>query len=146
MIYLDTSVIIKLYIKEVFSSEVSKWLRENNEAIPITNFHYLEFINAINLKQFRNEMTIDEAGLIISKFNKHEMKGIFYRPLIDWPDIFKYALDLSRNHTTNIGSRSLDILHVALALSIKADRFLTFDEKQSKLAHLAGLKIEKLTK
>jgi hypothetical protein len=38
----------------------------------------------------------------------------------------------------------LDILHVALALSIVADRFLTFDDRQTKLAALVGLKIEKI--
>ncbi len=47
-----------------------------------------------------------------------------------------------KKHSENIGSRSLDILHVAFALSIKADRFLTHDERQAKLAALAGLKIE----
>jgi len=141
MFYADTTVIVKLYVKEGHSLEVSDWLRENNEAIPLTKFHELEFINAINLKQFRNEITIDDVRLIISKFNDHEKRGIFYRPQIDWTNIFLNAIELSKNHTKDIGSRSLDILHVAAALSIKADQFLTFDERQSKLAFLAGFKV-----
>jgi predicted nucleic acid-binding protein len=38
----------------------------------------------------------------------------------------------------------LDILHVASALSIKAKQFMTFDDRQSKLASLAGLRLIKL--
>ncbi len=142
MLYVDTSVIVKLYIKEEKSLEASKLIIENNEAIPLTSLHELEFTNAINLKQFRAEITTDDAHFITSRFNDHESKGIFFRPLFNWADTFKYAFDLSNNHTQIIGSRSLDILHVAMALSIKADRFLSFDNRQSKLASLSGLKIE----
>ncbi len=60
MVYVDTSVIVKLYIKEEQSREASNWLKKNNEAVPLTRFHDLEFINAIHLKQFRSEITKDE--------------------------------------------------------------------------------------
>jgi len=80
----------------------------------------------------------------MSKFYEHESKGIYYRPQLSWAEIFRYAIDLSKNHTKNTGSRSLDILHVASALSMKAGRFLTLDTRQSKLASLAGLKIVKV--
>jgi predicted nucleic acid-binding protein len=36
MIYVDTSVIVKLYIREEHSREASEWLRKNNEAIPLS--------------------------------------------------------------------------------------------------------------
>ena len=60
--------------------------------------------------------------------------------------VFIHAIEVSKKHSAGIGSRSLDILHVASALSINADRFLTFDGRQTKLAALAGLKIENLKK
>lgn len=144
MVYVDTSVIVKLYIKEEYSLNASNWLKENDEAIPLTSFHELEFVNAIHLKQFRTEITLDETHLIISRFEEHEKKGIYYRPQLDWSATFTHAIDLSKKHSANIGSRSLDILHVASALSISADRFLTLDDRQSKLAALAGMKIEKI--
>ena len=141
MLYIDTSVIVKLYIKEEHSLAVSNWLKENNEAIPLTLFHELEFNNVINLKEFRSEITTDEIRLIMANFDEHKSTGIFYRPQISWTDTFKWAIDLSRKHTGKMGSRSLDILHVASALSIKADRFFTFDERQTKLAALSGMEI-----
>jgi len=142
VVYVDTSVIVKLYIKEEYSQESSNWLKENNEAIPLTSFHELELINAIHLKQFRAEVTSDETHLILSRFEEHEKSGIYYRPQLDWSAIFIHAIDLSKKHSASIGSRSLDILHVASALSINADRFLTLDDRQTGLAKLADLKIE----
>jgi len=145
VLYVDTSVIVKLFVKEEHSLDASNWLRKNNEAIPLTVFHELEFNNAINLKEFRAEISPDETRLIMARFAEHESKGVFYRPQISWAESFKYAVDLSRKHTKKTGSRALDILHVASALSIKADRFLSFDERQSKLASLAGMRIEYCT-
>jgi predicted nucleic acid-binding protein len=139
MLYVDTSVIVKLYVKEKHSLDASNWLKENNEAIPLTVFHELEFNNAINLKEFRGEITRDKTRLITARFADHESKGIYYRPQISWTDTFKYAVDLSRKHSRKTGSRALDILHVASALSMKADRFLTLDERQSRLVSLAGI-------
>jgi len=144
VLYVDTSVIVKLYVKEEHSSDSSNWLKKNNEAIPLTVFHELEFNNAMNLKEFRAEITPDETRIIMARFAEHESKGVFYRPPINWVDTLKYAIDLSRRHTKKTGSRSLDILHVASALSIKADRFLTLDKRQSELASLTGIKIEHL--
>ena len=142
MLYVDTSVLVKLYIKEEFSLEVSHRIRRNNEAIPLTRFHELEFTNALYLKQFRTEMTNEQALLVLSKFDEHQRRGVYYRPQINWTDTMNSALDLSQSHTKTTGSRSLDILHVASALAIKADRFLTLDKRQSALAGLAGLTID----
>ncbi len=96
MVYVDTSLIVKLYIREEFSKETSVWLKKNNEAIPLTSFHELELINAIHLKQFRAEITSDEARLVMSKFEEHETRGIYYRPQLDWSVIFSHAIDLSK--------------------------------------------------
>jgi len=139
MVYVDTSVIVKLYIKETYSQEASAWISANNEAIPKTIFHELEFSNAIRLKQFRNEMSNRQAEIVFQRFSKHEKESIFYHPQINWSDAFIRSLALSKSHTKTIGSRSLDVIHVASALSMGAERFFTFDEKQSQLAAAAGL-------
>jgi predicted nucleic acid-binding protein len=141
MIYVDTSVIVKLYVREERSQDASDWLRAQNRAMPLTPFHELEIINAIKLKQFRKEMTEEEAELVLTRLTEHEKIGVFYRPQFQWADVFSLAIDLSRKHTGSIGSRSLDVLHVASAFSLSVDGFLTFDEKQSKLAVAAGLEV-----
>lgn len=146
MIYVDTSVVVKLYVREAFSLNVSNWIRKNNEAMPLTPFHELEFKNAIHLKRFRKEMTAEEVESIMTRFDDHEAKGVYYRPMFEWSEVFNTALHLTKMSTGQIGCRSLSLLHVASALTLRADRFLTFDEKQARLAKLAGLKIKRWAK
>ena len=54
---------------------------------------------------------------------------------------FYLCADLARRHGPKLGVRTLDSLHVACALELKAERFWTFDERQAKLAKAEGLKI-----
>jgi predicted nucleic acid-binding protein len=60
---------------------------------------------------------------------------------LDWSALFNYAVDLSKKHSATVGARSLDILHIASALAVKAEKFLTVDGRQTEVAKLAGLKI-----
>ena len=141
MLYLDTSAIVKLYVKEKYSRDLARWLTRNNEAIPLTNFHELEFTNAVNLKRYRGEISNEDAQHIILRFNTHTGKGIFYSHSLDWVEVFKLAIELSDKFTPVIGSRSLDIMHVASALSLEPSNFITFDERQEKIASQSGLHI-----
>ena len=145
MIYVDTSAIVKLYIKEPDSAMVSDWVKNNNEPIPLSGLIELEFINALKLKQFRDELNTDEFEKLISLLYEHERRGVYYRPTMDWPGVFSLAFSLSKNHTPDCGARSLDILHVGSALTMKAETFLTFDVRQMQLANQTGLKTIELT-
>ena len=141
MLYADTSVIVKLYFRETYSREAADRISQYGESIPFTPFHDLEFTNAVNLKLFRKELTQSKANIIFERFSEHEQKGVYYRPPIDWTETMIRSIDLSKRHTSDIGSISLDIMHVALALSIGADRFFTLDGRQSQLALMAGLNV-----
>ena len=54
---------------------------------------------------------------------------------------FTNAAVLARTYVAKLGTRTLDTLHVAAALELKAQQFWTFDERQAKLAKAAGLKV-----
>ncbi len=58
---------------------------------------------------------------------------------IDWTDILRRAELLGAKYNQSIGCRSADLFHVAAALELGADVFLSFDERQAKLAEAAGL-------
>ena len=64
-------------------------------------------------------------------------------PLV-WPDVITIADELSENHTAALGVRSLDLLHVAAAVSLSAKAFLTCDGRQLALARAAGLHADKI--
>lgn len=60
---------------------------------------------------------------------------------LDLPErAFHACAELELKEGSRLGVRSLDCLHVACALELKADRFWTFDERQAKLASAQGLR------
>lgn len=61
--------------------------------------------------------------------------------VVDWADVHQRAEGLSARYTESGGHRLADILHVATALHLGADEFLTFDANQKKLAVAEGLKV-----
>jgi predicted nucleic acid-binding protein len=57
-----------------------------------------------------------------------------------WRAAIDRASELSRKHTPELGSRMLDILHVACALELGVRTMMTYDERQIALARKAGLR------
>ena len=59
--------------------------------------------------------------------------------------LWRQALDrsavLSQAQTQKLGTRALDVLHVASANVLGCRRFVTYDERQAKLAHAVGLRV-----
>ncbi|MFZ3263948.1 MAG: type II toxin-antitoxin system VapC family toxin [Terriglobales bacterium] len=100
----------------------------------------LEFANALKLRRFRKEVTTAQAGSSAKVFEKDLGDGVFQlQPLTE--QAFEKARQLSRDHTAKLGIRTADLLHVAAALDLHADRLYTFDEQQRKLAHTVRLKL-----
>ena len=67
--------------------------------------------------------------------------GLWLSPDYDAIDVCAQAESLSRRHTAILGTRSLDILHVAAAVVFGALTFVTNDERQAGLAKVAGLRV-----
>ena len=55
---------------------------------------------------------------------------------------FVKSFELADRHSARLGTRSLDLMHVAAALLLKADVFFSFDERQRKSAKAEGLKVK----
>jgi predicted nucleic acid-binding protein len=70
--------------------------------------------------------------------------GVFAHATAAWPEVLLEAERLSAGHSETIGTRSLDILHVASALVLGAEQFATFDTRQGTLARAAGLRVPAL--
>jgi predicted nucleic acid-binding protein len=46
-----------------------------------------------------------------------------------------------QKYTSTFGTRTLDLLHIAAAILLKAGQFLSFDERQRQAAKREGLKL-----
>ncbi len=139
--YLDSSALVKLYYPEPESEALALWVRQNGEAIPYTSLHDLELTNVISLKVFRREIRKAQQKAILSGLRADLQNEILERILPNWGEVFSQAAKLSERHAGKLGCRSLDILHVSIALSGGYEKFLTFDKRQIKLAKMVGLKM-----
>jgi predicted nucleic acid-binding protein len=99
-----------------------------------------EFTNALELQVFRKQWTRREARLVREQFLQHVGAGVFrIEPLV--PEVWEKALILARRHSAKLGTRTLDLLHVAAALVLRPDVFYTFDKRQRKLAEAERLRV-----
>ena len=100
----------------------------------------LELVNALQLRLFRKELTAAEVQAAHAAVQSDIAEGVYsLQPLS--AGVFEGAKRLSLKYVAGIGSRSLDVLHVAAALAIGAESLLSFDEKQRKLVKAAGLRV-----
>ncbi len=139
--YFDTSVLIKSYVLEPRSEEAIELINRAGTAFPISQLITLEMTNALQQKIFRKDLSQQAASRYLRAFEADIESGYMYYPSHDMKSIFQSAQKLSLDHSHSLGSRSLDVLHVAAALEFGCDAFVTFDQKQEKLARSAGFKI-----
>lgn len=143
-VYIDSSTLVKLYYPEPESSRVEAFVKQYRTILPFTYFHELEVNNAIQLKEYRNELTRAEKIGIVYLIREDKQNGILQQFSIPYPRIFEESLKLSTDHTSDIGVRTLDIIHVATALCGGFTHFLSHDARQNSLAEAAGLSIAEL--
>jgi len=138
MTCVDTSAMVKLYYPEPESERVSAWVRAQDHALLYSRLHELELRIALALKVFRGELEPDGQAEIARTLADDLSANVLTQPILDWETVFSEAVRLSGAHTPGIGSRSLDLLHVAAAVVCGSRGFLTFDERQRTLAVAAG--------
>ena len=71
--------------------------------------------------------------------------GVLRIPQVDWPEVWARADRLTTKYVRITSCRTLDVLHVAVALQLGVKLFGTTDQRQLLLARKAGLKIVTLS-
>jgi predicted nucleic acid-binding protein len=107
----------------------------------LTPLHKVEWTHAIEQHVFQGKMSTSAAQRVYGEFGRDHRRGLWMdAPLPE--AIFELATEIARVHVAHTGTRTLDTLHVAAALELKAERFWTFDDRQAKLAKAVGLKLK----
>ena len=108
-------------------------------ALLMTQLGELELCNALELRVFRKEATTTEIRRALTNFEEHIRDGFFELEAVP-ATVYERARRITRKHTATLGLRTLDILHVAAALLLRAERFWTFDHRQFELAKAEGMR------
>jgi predicted nucleic acid-binding protein len=142
--WLDTSALVSLYVPEARSERVARLVGRSREPIPFSQLHELELVNALRLRMFRREARPAQVDATLARIVEDLNAGTLARAALDWPAVLGSALELADRHTSRVGCRSLDVLHVAAATAFGARRFVTADRRQAALARRAGLAIARV--
>jgi predicted nucleic acid-binding protein len=138
-VYADTSFFVSLYLTDRLTAEAERRLA-SRPVLWMTPLHAAEFTHAVEQHVFRKAISRSEADRLLQRFQDHRDRGLWKEASL--PDLaFEVCARLGQRFGARLGVRTLDSLHVAVALELKTERFWTFDQRQEKLAQGAGLKI-----
>lgn len=140
-VYVDPSALSRLYIHQAGSREMAAWRAKISGPLSVTHHGRTEVVNAICRAAFLRQL--DEAGMAdaLAELDGDFAAGHLSQADILWRAALNRAAELSQTHTPKLGTRPLDVLHVACAVELKSHYFLTFDIRQQQLAAAVGVKI-----
>lgn len=142
--YADTGFLCSVYTPDANTTKALAAMQRLKEPLAFTWLHQLEFRNALRLRVFRKEISTKQRDASLNYLLADFENQILEHRSPALSETMTEAERLSALHSEKIGTRSLDILHVAAALVLGTPVFLTFDKRQAALAKAAGLKVKAL--
>ena len=139
--YADTGFLCSLYAPDAHTSRAVKRMMRQPLPLPVIWLHQLEFRNALRLRVFRREITPAQRDASLNALLSDRAAGVLAHLAPSLADVTMEAERLSALHSETLGTRTLDILHVAAALVLGLPEFLAFDHRQQALAAAAGLHV-----
>ena len=140
-IYLDSSALAKLYVPEPESDVLDAFLL-NRQDLLISELAITEVLSAVARKRREGTLNESQAFEIRDAVLADADSGSFCRLDLS-PLVHRQAERLLLN-VESVALRTLDALHVALALQGSATYILTFDTRMRAVALHAGLKAVEL--
>jgi predicted nucleic acid-binding protein len=137
--YFDSSALVAVYVTERFSARARAEARRAAQ-LPFTGLHELEVANTFRLLYGRQVIDNQAARMLALHVVEDVEASRLLRVPVDYTNLFTRACELSDRHAARLLCRCLDILHVACALDIGCQRFVSGDDRQLRLARAAGLK------
>jgi predicted nucleic acid-binding protein len=133
----DSSFLASLYAIEVHSSDVRRRMARRPQ-VWVTPLNRSEMVHAFYNQVFRSKISAPETRLACTQFAEDCTERILTS--VELPaELWETCINIGRDYCPTLGIRTLDLLHVACAMKLGADKFWTFDERQEKLAQAVGL-------
>jgi hypothetical protein len=129
-----------MYIKDVNSPAALGYLKQNKSALYTSTLTELEFFNAAERRLGRKQLIRSEVDQAYASFESDVGNGVL-RVIEVEPAVWIETRRLILRHTASVGCRTADIIHLAAAVVMQADKILTFDLRQRALASRLKLKI-----
>lgn len=129
-IYLDTSVLVSVYIPEKHSENILNLLAQSKERFSISRLTETEFFSALALKKRNKELSQADVNSVTVLFHQH-MSQLIYEKIYITDTVFETAIHFLTSYKTHL--RTLDALHLACASNLNAT-IITADKILAKSA------------
>ena len=138
-VYADTSLLISYYILDSNSVSARGTINALTNPLLFTGLHRLEMRNAFALGVFRHVLTAAQASAAWSDVERDLQSSRLVPHPVNWAPVYRSAAQYAAAHSPTIGCRSLDVLHITLAKTLKVGELFTFDARQKALALALGM-------
>lgn len=135
MVYLDTSALVPLFVREPKSEAVLGWISSSRAPLAVSEWSFVEFASATSIKVRTGQISAhvaDQAGTRLEAFAREHCQIV-----APGRAAFRLAAELARKPTP--GLRAGDALHLAFALNLKAGSLLCLDDAMIAVARSLGL-------
>jgi predicted nucleic acid-binding protein len=138
--YPDSSFLVSLFRADANHLPAARYLTKVQATLTFTPLHRIEVRNALRNACALGQIKENELRVSFQEIERDLREGLLVHTAVEWTRVFRRADDLSAAHSSAKGQRTIDLLHVALALESGAKDFLSFDSRQRVLAKAARLR------
>ena len=137
MIYCDTSLLVTALSVEARSTEVQRWLAEQDIAtLCISDWVVTEFSSAVALKLRRGEFTADDGATALANWRTVQQERLVLLP-VPQP---AFALAARYCEMPATGLRAADALHLAVA-ALGGHALATLDARLAEGVQAVGVRV-----
>jgi predicted nucleic acid-binding protein len=149
--YADSSLILRLVTGEFGAEQAAaEYRRLGRPSLFYLPLHALEVENGIRQRAFHERRVLPsgqrariahERDAALGRLVAWVTRGALQELVTDMDLAMDRARELSATHSEKTGARAIDLLHVACALLLESEVFLTSDQRQAALAKAEGLQV-----
>ena len=137
MIYVDTSALVPLFIREPKSEAVIAWIESSGERLAISEWSLVEFASAAAIKVRTGQPAANLVKQATARV--HEFAQKHCTVAVPGREEFRRAAQLAGDDALKL--RAGDALHLAIAASLSARGMLCFDAAMIEGARLLGMNV-----
>jgi predicted nucleic acid-binding protein len=148
-VYPDTSFVVAARVPhDTFFETAVAWTEAHEDDTWLWSpWHRVEVFNTLRQltrhPHTRRAISSAQAKALIHRLEADVRCEYFLHLEADWRDVLRTAGEISAVNAFDQACAATDLLHVAYAVELGSDLFVTFDDGQLELAKAAGLRAEK---
>ena len=137
MIYVDTSALVPVFIREPKSEAVIGWLESSGERLAISEWSLVEFASAAAIKVRTGQAAANVVKQATARV--HEFARKHCTVAVPGRNEFRRAAELAGDDSVKL--RAGDALHLAIAASLSAQGILCLDDAMIESARSLGMNV-----